>query len=298
MTSESTHAVIHDIGYRNYTGVRLGRASAVLALAVHSLRGVFGLGRPVRAKLIPALLIVIMLLPAAVMIAVMAFMKQQTTRGATEVITLMGYPQYAVIMQAVIAIFLAAQSPYLVAPDLRFRVLPLYLSRPLSATDYALAKLAALTAALFLLVAVPLTLLFIGELLVDPPMPLRTGDYAAGLGGAVILAVLLASIGIALASVTPRRGLGVACVIAFYLFTSASSGVFHGVLSAIGRDTAASWSLLINPFFLVDAATTAPFATDAANDYPPGPWACLIVVAVIALSVTGVLMRYRKAASA
>lgn len=298
MTSESTHAVIHDIGYRNYTGVRLGRASAVLALAVHSLRGVFGLGRPVRAKLIPALLIVIMLLPAAVMIAVMAFMKQQTTRGATEVITLMGYPQYAVIMQAVIAIFLAAQSPYLVAPDLRFRVLPLYLSRPLSATDYALAKLAALTAALFLLVAVPLTLLFIGELLVDPPMPLRTGDYAAGLGGAVILAVLLASIGIALASVTPRRGLGVACVIAFYLFTSASSGVFHGVLSAIGRDTAASWSLLINPFFLVDAATTALFATDAANDYPPGPWACLIVVAVIALSVTGVLMRYRKAASA
>src|SRR5690606_34673123 len=114
----------------------------------------------------------------------------------------------------------------------------------------------------------------------------------------VILAVLLASIGIALASVTPRRGLGVACVIAFYLFTSASSGVFHGVLSAIGRDTAASWSLLINPFFLVDAAMTALFATDAANDYPPGPWACLIVVAVIALSVTGVLMRYRKAASA
>lgn len=288
MTPEPTNAVIHDIGYRNYTGVRLGRGSAVLALAVHSLRGAFGLGRPVRAKIIPGLLVVIMLLPAAVAIAAMAYLKEEV----------LGYASYAVIMQAVIAIFLAAQSPYLVAPDLRFRVLPLYLSRPLGTTDYVLAKMAALTVALFLLVATPLTLLFIGELLVDLPGSPRAGEYAAALGGAVILALLLTSLGITLASVTPRRGLGVASVIAFYLFTSAVSGVFYGVLSAIGRDTAAAWTLLINPFFLVEAAQSALFGTAPSNDYPNGPWACLIVVAVIAISVTGILMRYRKAASA
>ncbi len=66
------------------------------------------------------------------------------------------------------------------------------------------------------------------------------------MGGAVILALLLALIGIALASVTPRRGLGVASVIAFYLFTSAVSGVFYLVLSATGRDATAAWALLIN----------------------------------------------------
>ncbi|WP_433499629.1 ABC transporter permease [Sphaerimonospora sp. CA-214678] len=289
MSSEPT-AVIHDIGYRRYEGARQGRAAAVYALAVHSLRGAFGLGRPARAKIIPFLLVVIMLLPAAVTIAAMAYLKQPGVG--------MRYPTYAVVMQAVVAIFMAAQSPYLVAPDLRFRVLPLYLSRPLGVADYVIAKVAALTVAIFLLVAVPLTLLFAGELLVDPPGPPLTGEYAAAMGGAVILALLLALIGIALASVTPRRGLGVASVIAFYLFTSAVSGVFYLVLSATGRDATAAWALLINPFFLVEAVQSALFDVDASNVYPHGPWSFLILVAVLALAAAGILLRYRKAASA
>ncbi|MFC0864764.1 ABC transporter permease [Sphaerimonospora cavernae] len=289
MTSEPT-AVIHDIGYRHYEGPRLGRANAVYALAVHSLRGAFGLGRPARAKIIPILLMVIMLLPAAVTIAAMAILKRPEL--GTE------YPTYAVVMQPVIAIFMAAQSPYLVAPDLRFRVLPLYLSRPLGVIDYVIAKAAALTVALFLLLAVPLTVLFVGELLVDLPGPLHTGDYAAAMGGAVILALLLALIGIALASVTPRRGLGVASVIAFYLFTSAVAGVFYLVLSATGRDDTAAWALLINPFFLVEAVQSALFGVAASNGYPNGPGPVLILVAVGALAATGILLRYRKAASA
>ncbi|MEZ0072863.1 ABC transporter permease [Planotetraspora sp. GP83] len=288
MTSEPT-AVIHDIGYRHYEGARLGRGSAALALAVNSLRGVFGLGRTARAKIMPFLLATIMLLPAVVSIAVMALLKKDG----------LPYPAYAVTMQAVLAIFLAAQSPYLVAPDLRFRVLPLYFSRPVTVVDYIGAKLAALAVAMFLLIAVPLTLMYAGELLVDRPGPPHTSQYLAAMGGAVVYAVLLAAIGIALASFTPRRGLGVASVIAFYLFTSAVSGVFFGVLLSIGRETAAKWAMLINPFFLVDAVQVALFGTDPSNGegYPPGLWACLIVPVVIAVAVAGILLRYRKAAS-
>ncbi|MEW9528977.1 ABC transporter permease [Microbispora sp. NPDC049125] len=288
MTSQPT-AVIHDIGYRHYDGPRLGRASATVALAVQSLRGVFGLGRPARAKIMPLLLTAIMFLPAVVLIGAMALAAQK----------LGNYTNYAIWMQAVIAVFLAAQSPYLVAPDLRFKVLPLYLSRPVSVVDYVVAKLAALSVALFLLLAVPLTVVYVGELLVDLPGPPRTSAYVAAMVGAVVYALLFSSLGIALASFTPRRGLGVATVIAFYMFTAGVSTVFYGVLLSVGHEAAARWALLANPFFLVDAVQVALFGVDPSNGdgYPPGPWPCFIVVAVIAVAVTGILLRYRKAAS-
>jgi ABC-2 type transport system permease protein len=281
-------AVIHDIGYRRYTGPRLGRGRATLALTLHSLRGVFGLGRPARAKIMPLALTGIMLLPAIVSIAIMAVLRQEG----------IGYTGYMATMQAVLAIFLATQAPYLVAPDIRFRVLPLYLSRPVGVADYVSAKLAAMTIALFVLIAIPLTLMYAGELLVDLDEPVHTGDFLGALGGGVVGAVLMASLGLLVASVTPRRGLGVAAVIAFYLFTSAVSGVFFGVLEEIGNDDAAAWAIMINPFFLVDAVQTRLFGTDpSAPMYPAGPWAVLITLAVILLAVGGLLLRYRKAAS-
>ncbi|MEV6863227.1 ABC transporter permease [Streptosporangium subroseum] len=290
--SEST-GVIHDIGYRHYDGARLGRGHAVLALTVHSLRGVFGLGRTARAKIIPFLLVGVMMLPAVVSIAIMAIVKQKG----------MGYTEYAAIMQAVLAIFLASQAPYTVAPDLRFRVLPLYLSRPVTLVDYVGAKLAAMTTAMFLLLAVPLTVLFIGELLIDLPGDTPTAAYLTSMAGAVCYAVLLACIGVAIASFTPRRGLGVASVIAFYLLTSAISTVLFATMESMGNDTAAAWAWLINPFFLVDAAVQVGiFGAKPAQSsiYPAGAGtvvAIVIMLALIALSVTALIMRYRKAAS-
>lgn len=290
--SEST-GVIHDIGYRHYDGARLGRGRAVLALTVHSLRGVFGLGRTARAKIIPFLLVGVMMLPAVVSIAIMAVIKEKG----------LGYTEYAAIMQAVLAIFLASQAPYTVAPDLRFRVLPLYLSRPVTLVDYVGAKLAAMTTAMFLLLAVPLTVLFIGELLIDLPGDTPTAAYLTSMAGAVCYAVLLACIGVAIASFTPRRGLGVASVIAFYLLTSAVSTVLFATMESMGNDTAAAWAWLINPFFLVDAAVQVGiFGANPAQSsiYPSGAGtvvAIVIMLALIALSVTALIMRYRKAAS-
>src|SRR6266571_5269684 len=43
--------VIHDLGYRRYDGQRLGRVQIARALAWHSLRSAFGIGRGVKAKL-------------------------------------------------------------------------------------------------------------------------------------------------------------------------------------------------------------------------------------------------------
>ena len=50
-----TTGVIHDLGYQHYDGPRLGRPAIVRALAWHSLRSAFGLGRGARAKIVPVL---------------------------------------------------------------------------------------------------------------------------------------------------------------------------------------------------------------------------------------------------
>ncbi|MFC7717084.1 ABC transporter permease [Nonomuraea recticatena] len=248
---------IYDIGYRHYEGPRLGRAHAVRALITQNLRSIFGLGRRARSKLMPFLLAASMLLLPVVSIAMMAML------GRNDI----GYTNYPVIMQAVIAIFLASQSPTITAPDLRFKVLPLYLSRPVSTLDYVAAKVVAMTTALFALVALPLTVMYAGELLVDPPGPPHTKEYVAGLVTALLLALLLSTFGLALASFTPRRGLGVASVIAVYLLASAVSTVLFATFESMGRADVAQWAWLVNPFFLVDSVqswlfgTTPPTAT-------------------------------------
>ena len=61
-----TGGVIHNIGYRRYDAVRLGRAAIVRALVWHSLRAAFGIGRGAKAKIFPVLLFALMCLPAVV----------------------------------------------------------------------------------------------------------------------------------------------------------------------------------------------------------------------------------------
>ncbi|MEV3983659.1 ABC transporter permease [Nonomuraea sp. NPDC049758] len=280
---------IYDIGYRHYDGPRMGGAYATRALTVHSLRGIFGLGRPARSKIVPFALVVIMLLPMVVSIAFMALAKQ---RGIP-------YSGFAVVMQAVVAIFLASQAPTVVAPDLRHRVLPLYLSRPISVFQYVAAKVIAMTAALFLLVAGPLTLLWIGELVVDMPGPPATGEYLGALLMALVLALLLSAFGLALASFTPRRGLGVASVITVYLLSSASVPLLYGTMLNTGNESGAAWAWLMNPFWLVDSVQSWLFGTPSHADgpYPNGPASAAILVVLIGVGLAALALRYRKAAS-
>ena len=62
--------VIHDIGFRHYDGHRFGRGCVVRSLLVETVRGVFGLGRPARSKVMPWVLIGILLIPPLVIAVV------------------------------------------------------------------------------------------------------------------------------------------------------------------------------------------------------------------------------------
>ena len=75
------------------------------------------------------------------------------------VLTYRGFPEAMAIL---VILFLAVVAPELVSRDLRGGVLPLYFSRPLTRSDYALAKYAALATATLLLLAGPQLFMFIG----------------------------------------------------------------------------------------------------------------------------------------
>lgn len=291
-------SVIHDIGYRHYDGPRLGRSYAVRSLFTHNLRAAYGLGRPAKAKIMPFLLFAIMLLPAAISIAVTAL---ASSIGDGRPVTLIRYPSYAIYLQALIAIFLAAQAPVLVSRDLRFHVTPLYFSRPLSRMDFVLAKYGALTAALFILMGTPVTLLFAGALATRQK---HLGDhalhFAGGLAGCLILALVLAAIGLVVAAFTPRRGFGVTAVMAVYLISTAAVTAIQGIAESQTKFTVARWAGMFTPFDLVDGVQVWALRAKASAPEPPpsgagGPVFALVCAAIVAGALAVLYLRFRKA---
>jgi ABC-2 type transport system permease protein len=290
-------SVIHDIGYRNYDGARLGRAYTVRSLFTHNLRAAYGIGRPAKARVMPLLLTAFMLVPAAISVAITAF----TGSGGGKPVELIRYSAYAIYVQPLIAIFLASQAPVLASRDLRFHVTPLYFSRPLSRLDYTFAKYGAFTAALLILTATPITILFAGALATrQKDLTGHTLHYLGGLAGCLILALVLAAIGLVVAAFTPRRGFGVTAVMAVYLLSSAAVTTVQGIAENQAKFTVARWAGMFTPFDLVDGVQVWALRTRVAAPEPPpsgigGPVFALVCAAIIAASIAILYLRFRKA---
>ncbi len=282
--------VIHDIGYRHYDGVRLGRWPVVRALFLDSLRGAFGLGRSARSKIAPFLLLAVMSVPALVV----AIALNVTT--ASELPFPM--PTYAAFIYPLLILYVGGQAPASVSRDLRFRVTTLYFSRPLRRSDYVGAKYAALTCAVVVVLLVPLLILLGGGLLSEVPAREVLQSFGQGVVGVVLLAAMVAGIGLAIASVTPRRGMGVAAVVAVLIILWALQGAVQSLIQEQGRDDIAWWTQLGSPLTVVDGLTGWAFDIPSASGLAPEGSAGLVWIAAVALVVGGsagfLLARYRK----
>ncbi|WPO72712.1 MULTISPECIES: ABC transporter permease subunit [unclassified Streptomyces] len=290
MSSESTQ--IHNIGYRNYDGPRLGRAYARRSLFSQSLRGAYGLGRSAKSKVLPMILLAVMCLPAAIMVAVAVATKAKDLP--------VDYTRYAIFLQAVISLFLAAQAPQTVSRDLRFKTVPLYFSRPIERGDYVLSKLAAMTSALFILTAAPLLVLYVGALLAKLDFADQTKGFAQGLVSVALLSLLFSGIALVISAITPRRGFGIAAVIAVLTITYGAVSTVQAIAYEQGSTGAIAWLGLFSPITLIDGVQTAFLGATSAFPGGEGPSSgvgvvyVLVVLGLIAGCYGAMMRRYRK----
>jgi ABC-2 type transport system permease protein len=302
--SADASGVIHDLGYRRYEGERLGRVQITRALYWHSLRSAFGIGRGAKAKILPVIAFVALCLPAVVNAVTVA-------RGNPRQIN---YDTYIFQLRVlVMIIFAAAQAPELVSRDLRSHVLPLYFSRPLRRGDYPLAKYAALTTACLAMIEIPLLLLYVGTIASakgGSAVWSETRALIPGLLVGVMWAVLMAAIGLALASLSGRRAYATGIVAIYFFLTFTLAGIIYAVSRHAGGGppdlggtppAAQRLAGLISPFTVIDGVRqwlggTSPGPIRDAGSY--GAAYGIMFLVLLAASLGGLAARYRKAGAA
>jgi ABC-2 type transport system permease protein len=216
---------------------------------------------------------------------------------------LFGYDVYVPSLRvAVGTIFLAAQAPELVSRDLRNHVLPLYFCRPLRRGDYPLAKYLALTAALLLLIEIPLLILYVGTIASAKSGGAvwdQTKALIPGLGVGLMWAVLMAAIGLVLASLTGRRAystgiVAISCVLTFILALL----LIQSEGGTTATSTGARIAGLFSPFTIMDGVRVwlggDPQVGFVANPGRYGPFYGLLAVVLLAACLGGLAVRYRK----
>ncbi|MEV4417505.1 ABC transporter permease [Catellatospora sp. NPDC049609] len=279
----SEQSVIHDIGYQRYTGVRLGRGYAARSLFEHGLRVAFGLGRSAKAKIFPWIVIGLVTLLAVIVVAIKA-------QSGEMVLT---YQDYPTAVSTLAMVFLAVVAPELVSRDLRNQTLPLYFSRPVGRADYALAKLGALVAAVWLLLAGPQTLMFLGSAFTAADASGVGAEARGMLGGWVVstaYALIFSSVSVLIASVASRRAFAAGAIVVVFMV---SSGV-AGLLIALGGDgPMAQLAPMLSPFLLPEGLRSWLYGTSFdVGAY--GPLYGLVTLLLVAGCTSLLVLRYRK----
>lgn len=294
MAKDETGGVIHDIGFRHYSGPRLGRGWIMRSLLVETLRGTFGLGRSGKLKAMPWTLLGLLTV-IALMMTIGAFIVKQPLP--------LSYTQYPIVMQFLFILFVAGRAPEAVAGDLRHGVMPLYLSRPLKREDYVFAKFLGLSLGIFIFGALPELILFVGSLLAKFPVMDQVWGFLGGLLVVALLALLLSAISLAIASFTPKRGIGVAAIVASLLIVGGTAQGFAESAQAAGQPGASAVLSALAPFGLIDRMAVALLGVEGATPIngpgvPHGAAFALALVAVflgvIALALGFLMRRYRK----
>ncbi|WP_122262789.1 hypothetical protein [Ornithinimicrobium cerasi] len=293
MASERT-GVIHDIGYRTYTGPREGRWAIVAALLRHGALSTFGFGRSGRAKVLPFGLLVVTLVPAIVFVGILSFIGMDAE--------LLNYAGYQQVTSGFVSLFVAAQAPVLFTRDLRSGAISLYLARPLGAATFALVRWGSLVLAILAFVVTPLLVMFFGGLGAGASFPEEAPKLLVALGGAVLLAVLLATIGATAASLTMRRGLAIGGTIVVLIFGLGATAILQEIGREQNQEAAAAWLSLFSPFVLVDAVQHGLGDATSSFETPPDDpaTAALLLLSALALAALALLMlvrRYRRRGS-
>jgi ABC-2 type transport system permease protein len=237
-------ARIIDTGYRRYDGPRLGEWHATVALWKHTLRRIFGLGRPARWKLLPLATVAIAYVPNIVFVGVTALIPDNEIRNSL----LPGYAFTYGFITAAIALFVIFVAPEAICPDRRSGILSLYLATPLTRTRYIAAKYVAVFTALLCVTLGPALLYLIG-LAAQNAGPDGFGGFMSTLGRIAIVGVAMAAYyaaySVGASSLTDRKAIAAAII----FFFPQAIGIAVGVLTTAfnAPDWLAGFSPLTSP---------------------------------------------------
>ncbi len=214
-------------------------------------------------------------------------------------IIIFNYVTFDDAMSWLVIFFAAIVAPELVSRDLRAGVLPLYFSRPLRASDYVVAKVAALVSAVWLLLGVPQFIMFLGGAFTTKTgmrgVWHELGDLLPGWGYSVLWALVFASIGLLVASLTGKRAFAAGGIVAIFLMTTPVVGVLSILPSRTGQQLAG----LASPSTLISGVGTWLIHTpDTGIDIGRyGSVYAIEAVTLIAACLLLLLARYRKVAA-
>lgn len=244
----SDAARIADQGYRSYGGPRHGTAGSIRAVTLHSIARVLGIRRGAMAKVLPVIIIVLSMLPAAVFVGMAAVLPGSLIEEGV----LPSYGQYYGYITSAIVIFAAFVAPELLCTDRRTRLLGLLLASPLDRITYLLSKALAVAISLAVVTIGP-PLLMLLAFTFEGAGPASPADWLTVLGrillaGAVI-AALHTSLSLAVSSFTDRNALASAGILLTLLLSGiVTSAVING---AELSSTLAVLDLLGLPFELI-----------------------------------------------
>ena len=200
---------VFDIGYRNYTGEREGRARSLRAVFDDGVRIALGLGRGPRAKILPWFFITVLVVIALVLAMVAGAAERMAGPGAAERLDLPSHNDYYAIASLVLFVFAAVVAPELLCRDRRDGVIHLYLVRPLTGSDYVVARWAAFLAVMLAATWLPQLILLLGLAAGDPSpgQYLRQHwlDIPKFLAAGLAMAAYVTSLAMLTASFTTRR---------------------------------------------------------------------------------------------
>ena len=246
-TAESApEGTVFDIGYQHYDGPREGRNRARLSVYKDGLKNSLGLGRGVRAKILPWLFIGVLLMVALVMVIIAGTVDRFVGAGTAEALDLPSHSDFYGIASIILFIFAAIGAPELLCPDRRDGVISLYLVRPLTGSDYIIARWGAFFTVMLLVAWLPQFILLTGLVLGDP----EPADYLIEnwldipkfLAAGAAIAAYTTTLALLTAGFTTRRAYASAFLVGLFVV---STPFTMGLASEIGG-TLGQWISMFN----------------------------------------------------
>lgn len=302
MTPETSGGTVFDIGYQRYTGVREGRARARAAVYTDGIRTALGLGRGARAKLLPWLFVALLSGIALIMALVAGAMDRLGGPGTAQRQNLPSHGDFYGIASVIMFVFAAVVGPELLCRDRREGVIHLYLVRPLTGTDYVVARWAAFFTVMVATAWLPQFILLAGLSMGDPDPVAYLGahwmDVPHFLLAGIALAAYITTIAMLTASFTTRRAYASVFLVGLFIITTPLTAGLSQEIAGLPGQWISMFNLTNIPVHVNDVIFGE--VSDLTTDAPAGKFPAAVLVGwyLAWTLVPGALLwtRYRRLA--